>query len=179
MASHKDMYLNRKVGIITTDIYRAGATAGLKSLGNILSIPIFEVKELDDFPRALKNLERYDVILVDTPGRSPLSKGSMPDLQTHLAVLRPDETLLVLSANMALEEQWLFIGLYQGIHPSALVITKLDETSQPGKVLAFADNPDLPLRYVTTGQEVPDSLQIHVGRAILKRLPLTPGKQAN
>ncbi|MFC1484280.1 hypothetical protein ACFL5M_03485 [Candidatus Neomarinimicrobiota bacterium] len=179
MASHKEVYLNRKVGIITTDIFRAGATAGLKSLGKILSIPIFEIKQLDDIPRALKNMEKCDVILVDTPGRSPLSKGSMPDLQTQLAVLRPDETLLVLSANMALEEQWLFIGLYQGIHPSALVITKLDETSKPGKVLAFADNPELPLKYVTTGQAVPDSLQIQVGRAVIKRLPLAMGRLVN
>lgn len=173
LAAHPAVYRDQRVGIITTDIFRAGASAGLKSIGDILSIPIIEVKQVDDIPRALTNLAKCNVILVDTPGRSPLSKGSLPDLQTQLAVLRPNEILLVLSANMALEELWLFSGLYQGIHPSALVITKLDETSKPGKVLGLADEPHLPLKYVTAGQAVPQSLAMNVGPALLKRLPLS------
>ncbi|UCH09888.1 MAG: hypothetical protein JSU61_11835 [Fidelibacterota bacterium] len=172
MASHPDVYRDRRVGIISTDIFRAGANAGLKSLGDILSIPIIEARQVDDIPRALVNLAKCDVILMDTPGRSPLSKGSLPDLQTQLAVLRPTETLLVLSANMALEELWLFKGLYQGIHPSGLVVTKLDETSKPGKVLALADDPELPMKYVTTGQAVPQSLSIRIPPAVINRLPL-------
>ncbi|GAH70573.1 unnamed protein product, partial [marine sediment metagenome] len=148
LASHQAVYRDRRVGIISTDIFRAGANAGLKSLGKILSVPIIEVRQVDDIARALTNLSKYDVILVDTPGRSPLSKGSLPDLQTQLAVLQPTETLLVLSANMALEELWLFTGLYQGIHPSGLVVTKLDETSKPGKVLGLVDDSSLPLKYV-------------------------------
>ncbi len=175
MASHPAVYRDRRVGIISTDIFRAGASAGLKSLGEILSIPLIEVRQLDDIPRALTNLSKCDIILVDTPGRSPLSKGSLPDLQTQLAVLQPNETLLVLSANMALEELWLFKGLYQGIHPSGLVVTKLDETGKPGKVLGLVDDPHLPLKYVTTGQAVPRSLAVKVGPAIIKRLPLSTG----
>ena len=173
LASHQDIYRDRRVGIISTDIFRAGANAGLKSIGKILSVPIIEVRQVDDLSRAVKNLAKYDTILVDTPGRSPLSKGSLPDLQTQLAVLQPTETLLVLSANMALEELWLFIGLYQGIHPSGLVVTKLDETSKPGKVLGLVDDNGLPLKYVTAGRAVPQSLAINVGPAVLKRLPLT------
>jgi len=173
LASHQAVYRDRRVGIISTDIFRAGANAGLKSLGKILSVPIIEVRQVDDISRALTNLAKYDVILVDTPGRSPLSKGSLPDLQTQLAVLQPTETLLVLSANMALEELWLFIGLYQGIHPSSLVVTKLDETSKPGKVLGLVDDNGLPLKYVTAGRAVPHSLAVDVGPAVIKRLPLT------
>ncbi|UCH63653.1 MAG: hypothetical protein JSU77_04190 [Fidelibacterota bacterium] len=173
MASHQDLYRDRRVGIISTDIFRAGANAGLKSIGKILSIPIIEARQIDDLSRAVKNLAKHDIILVDTPGRSPLSKGSLPDLQTQLAVLQPTETLLVLSANMALEELWLFTGLYQGIHPSGLVITKLDETSKPGKVLGLVDDNGLPVRYVTAGRAVPQSLAVEVGSAVLKRLPLT------
>lgn len=173
LASHQAVYRDRRVGIISTDIFRAGANAGLKSLGKILSVPIIEVRQVDDISRALTNLAKYDVILVDTPGRSPLSKGSLPDLQTQLAVLQPTETLLVLSANMALEELWLFTGLYQGIHPSGLAVTKLDETSKPGKVLGLVDDSSLPLKYVTAGRAVPHSLAVDVGPAVIKRLPLT------
>jgi len=173
LASHQAVYRDRRVAIISTDIFRAGANAGLKSLGKILSVPIIEVRQVDDISRALTNLAKYDVILVDTPGRSPLSKGSLPDLQTQLAVLQPTETLLVLSANMALEELWLFTGLYQGIHPSGLVVTKLDETSKPGKVLGLVDDSSLPLKYVTAGRAVPHSLAVDVGPAVIKRLPLT------
>ncbi len=175
LASHQSVYRDRRVGIISTDIFRAGANAGLKSIGEILSVPIIEARRVDDLARALKNLSKCDVILVDTPGRSPLSKGSLPDLQTQLAVLQPTETLLVLSANMALEELWLFNGLYQGLHPSGLVVTKLDETVKPGKILGLVIDQDLPLKYVTTGRAVPDSLAVNIGPAVVKRLPLTVG----
>ncbi|MEE9163041.1 MAG: hypothetical protein V3U35_08760 [Candidatus Neomarinimicrobiota bacterium] len=175
LASHHAVYGRKRIGIISTDIFRAGANAGLKSIGNILSVPIIEVRQTEDLPRALTNLKNCDVILVDTPGRSPLSKGSLPDLQTQLAVLRPNETLLVLSANMALEELWLFAGLYQGVQPTGMVITKLDETGKPGKILGMIDDTQPPLRYVTTGQAVPQSLAVNVGRAVIERLPLEAG----
>ena len=172
LASHQAVYGRRRVGIISTDIFRAGANAGLKSMGKILSVPIIEVRQVEDLPRALTNLKNCDIIMVDSPGRSPLSRGSLPDLQTQLAVLQPNETLLVLSANMALEELWLFSGLYQGLHPTGLVMTKLDETSRPGKILGLIDDAYPPLRYVSTGQSVPQSLALDVARAVMERLPL-------
>ncbi len=176
LAAHKEVYRGRRVAVISTDIYRAGANAGLKSICKIIEIPIVEVKNLDDIPRAKKNLSGYEVLLVDTPGRSPLSKGCLPELQTQMALFKPTETILVLSANMGIEELWLFLGLYQGLHPTALAVTKLDETSRPGKVLGLADDPKLPLKYISNGQAVPQSLAIKVGEAIIKQLPLTNGK---
>ncbi|MCH8023106.1 MAG: hypothetical protein IIB43_00190 [Candidatus Marinimicrobia bacterium] len=176
LAAHKDVYRGRRLAVISTDIYRAGANAGLKSICKILEIPIVEVKHLDDIPRAKKNLSDFEVLLVDTPGRSPLSKECLPALQTQLALFKPTETILVLSANMGIEELWLFLGLYQGVHPTALAVTKLDETSRPGKVLGLADDPKLPLKYISNGQAVPQSLATQVGEAIIKQLPLTGGK---
>ncbi len=172
LAASKAVYRDKKVGIISTDIYRAGANAGLKSISRILDAPVIEVKRVDDIPRAIANLVDYDVILVDTPGRSPLSKGSLPELQTQIALLNPTETLLVLSANMGIEELWLFTGLYKALQPNGLVITKLDETSKPGKVLGLVDDPQMPLMYVTNGQAIPHSLQIDPGKAIVECLPL-------
>ncbi len=175
LAAHKEVYRGRRVAVISTDIYRAGANAGLKSICKILDIPIVEVKNLGDIPRAKKNLSDYEVLLVDTPGRSPLSKGCLPELQTQLALFKPTETILVLSANMGIEELWLFLGLYQGLHPTALAITKMDETSRPGKILGLADDPKLPLKYISNGQAVPQSLATDVGEAIIKQLPFTSG----
>jgi len=172
LAAHKEIYRGRRTAIISTDIYRAGANAGLKSICKILEIPIIEIKQLDDIRRAKKNLSSFDVILVDTPGRSPLSKGCLPELQTQLAMVKPTETIMVLSANMGIEELWLFLGLYQGLQPTSLAMTKLDETSRPGKVLGLADDPRLPLKYISTGQEVPQSLEIRVAEAIIKQLPI-------
>ncbi|MEE9466674.1 MAG: hypothetical protein V3W14_13985 [Candidatus Neomarinimicrobiota bacterium] len=172
LAAHKEIYRGRRTAIISTDIYRAGANAGLKSICKILEIPIIEIKQLDDIRRAMKNLSGYEVILVDTPGRSPLAKGCLPELQSQLAMVKPTETIMVLSANMGIEELWLFLGLYQGLQPTSLAMTKLDETSRPGKVLGLADDPRLPLKYISTGQEVPQSLEIRVGEAIIKQLPV-------
>lgn len=173
LASHKQVYRGRRLAIISTDNHRAGANAGLKSLGNILETPIIEVRQMDDIPRALENLASYDVILIDTPGRSPLVRGALPDLQTQLALLDPTETLLVLSVAMGIEELWLFMGLYKSLQPSGLALTKLDETSKPGKILGVSDDPQLPIRYISEGHAIPNSLVFNFGEAVIKRLPLT------
>ncbi|MCH8328575.1 MAG: hypothetical protein IID15_08660 [Candidatus Marinimicrobia bacterium] len=175
LAAHKQAYRGRKLAIVSTDNYRAGANAGLKSIGSILDTPIIEVLQMEDIPRAMANLEDFDVILVDTPGRSPLVKNAMPELQTRLALLNPTDTIVVLSATMGMEELWLFTGLYKSLEPTGLAITKLDETSKPGKIIGAADDPALPLMYVSDGRAIPKSLILNPGAAILKRLPLTIG----
>ena len=175
LAAHKQAYRGRKLAIISTDNYRAGANAGLKSIGAILETPIIEVLQMEDIPRAMTNLADFDVILVDTPGRSPLVKNALPELQTRLALLNPTDTIVVLSATMGMEELWLFMGLYKSLEPTGLAITKLDETSKPGKVIGAADDPQLPLMYVSDGRAIPKSLILNPGAAVLKRLPLTIG----
>lgn len=176
LAAHKGAYRDRKLAIISTDNYRAGANAGLKSIASILETPIIEVRQMEDIPRALTNLADFDVILVDTPGRSPLVKNALPELQTRLALLNPTDTIVVLGATMGMEELWLFMGLYKSLGPTGLAITKLDETSKPGKIIGAADDPQLPLLYVSDGRAVPKSLILNPGAAILKRLPLSTGQ---
>jgi flagellar biosynthesis protein FlhF len=171
LASHPAVYGRRRVGIISTDVYRAGANAGLKSMATLLSAPIIEVRQKEDISRALRNLADYEVILVDTPGRSPLSRNGLNELQIQLTLLRPTETLAVLSANMGIEELWHFKGLYQSLQPTGLVVTKLDETNKPGKLLGLVDDPELPIRYVSIGQKVPHSLVVDVARVVIGRLP--------
>ncbi len=173
LAAHRQVYRGRRVAIISTDTYRAGANAGLRSIAKILDAPIIEVRKAEDLPRALTNLSDYDVILVDTPGRSPLVRDALPELQTQLALLNPTDTVVVLSATMGIEELWLFMGLYKSVQPTALAITKLDETSKPGKVIGAADDPHLPLIYLSQGREVPGSLALDPGAAVIRRLPLT------
>ena len=55
-------------------------------------------------------------------------------------------------------------------------MTKLDETNKPGKILGLVDDAKLPLKYVTTGQAVPQSLMVDVAQAVIKRLPLATGE---
>ena len=173
LAAHRQVYRGRRLAIISTDTYRAGANAGLRSIAKILNAPIIEVRKAEDLPRALTNLSDYDVILVDTPGRSPLVKDALPELQTQLALLNPTDTVVVLSATMGIEELWLFMGLYKSMQPTGLAMTKLDETSKPGKLIGAADDPQLPLLYLTQGREVPGSLALDPGTAVIRRLPLT------
>ena len=57
------------------------------------------------------------------------------------------------------------------MEPTGLILTKLDEAVTLGPVLNLLDSAKIPLAYVTTGQEVPDQIEVanadRLARAVL------------
>jgi flagellar biosynthesis protein FlhF len=60
--------------------------------------------------------------------------------------------------------------------PSALIVTKWDETQAPGEVVSFAAEEGLPLLFVTDGQDVPDAIHsanaMTLARSLVEGAPL-------
>ncbi len=160
LAANFALFEGKSVGLITIDTYRIAAVEQLKTYSEIINLPIEVVYTAAEFKRALVNLEEKELILIDTAGRSQKNKQQIRELRHFFNGRRLDETHLVLSANTKLEDLLETAESFQEIEYNRLIFTKLDETNNLGNVLEVADRLKIPMSYVTTGQNVPEDIEV-------------------
>ncbi|MCL6515620.1 flagellar biosynthesis protein FlhF [Alicyclobacillus sp.] len=151
---------DRRVGLVTTDTYRIAAVDQLRTYATILNVPLEVVEQPADFPAALERLSDRDLILVDTAGRNFRMDVYVDEVRALLAAAPVDEVHLVLSLTAKPEDMDVVAGSFQALPVHKLLFTKLDETLSHGAILNLMCKYRLPLSYVTTGQNVPDDLEV-------------------
>ena len=153
----------RRIGLITTDTYRIAAVDQLRMYADIIGVPLKVALTSDDMTTAVESFRDRDVILIDTAGRSQRDRPRISELSRLIDAARPHETHLVLAGN---GNESVLIEAAQNFgaaSPNRVIFTKLDEAVNFGVLLNVARRVSLQLSYVTTGQEVPD--HIEVGRS--------------
>ncbi len=161
IAANYALLAKRRVSLLTMDTYRIAAAQQLKTYAEIIGVPL----EVVFTPRALTEaLERHkdrDLIRIDTAGRSQHNKMHLAELKAFLDQAHPDEVHLVLSATTKTRDAMEIIDGFATVLPlNRLIITKLDETSSYGMILNACRYLGKPLAYVTTGQSVPEDIEV-------------------
>jgi len=162
LAANFALFEGKSVGLITIDTYRIAAVEQLKTYAEIINLPIEVVYTVGEFKKALSKLGDKDLILVDTAGRSQKNKQHIRELRQFLAGRNPDETHLVLSANTKLDDLMEMAEAFQEAAYNRLIITKLDETNELENIFTFVEKVKIPVSYVTTGQSVPEDIEVAV-----------------
>lgn len=148
-----------KTGIITLDTYRLGAVEQLFQYAKIMSIPILDAIELDDFKSALKSLSNCDLILIDTMGSSQYDRDKLIRLDNFLKGSGAKiDVNLVLSAGSKIEDLLEIYDNFSFLDIDTLIITKFDETKIFGNVFSLVYETNTPVSYFSTGQNVPDDI---------------------
>ena len=160
------------VALITSDTYRIAAVEQLKTYANILSVPIRVVYSAEEMQKTIEDYASYDLILVDTAGRSPKNQQQCDELSELLNSVAEElrEVYLVLSATTKYKDLKQIVSTYADMADYRLVFTKLDETSCYGNILNIRLHTGAPLSYVTCGQVVPDDLDTLNAQTIAKQL---------
>ena len=159
LAAHFAVHERAKVALLTTDTYRIAAPEQLRVYANIIGVPFRVANDAKEAVKAVQELADHDLILVDTAGGSQFNLEQIKELKTTLAALQPDETMLVLSANIQAENLGNIINNFKCINPTSLMFTKLDETRHYGALLSLLLETQLPASYLSVGQTVPDDLR--------------------
>ncbi|MEB3298487.1 MAG: flagellar biosynthesis protein FlhF [Candidatus Sericytochromatia bacterium] len=154
------------VGLITFDTYRVAAVDQLKVYGDIIGVPVEVVLTPGGLREALKRLESRDLVLIDTPGRSPSHKLHLSELRSFLDVAPGREVHLVLAAPTTRINLVQAVESFSQVGVDRLLFTKMDEALTQGALISVANGVGLPLSYVTVGQAVPDDLVV-AGRDLL------------
>ena len=167
-----NMVLNdkQKVGLITSDTYRIAAVEQLKTYSEIIGVPLSIIYSPAEIVNAVKNYADKDIILLDTAGRSHKDQYQLTELKSLLKSSIDFETYLVLSATTKFSDCIEIIKSYSFLDDFKLLFTKLDETSTLGILLNIAYVTKKPIAYLTTGQSVPDDIEIADKVKIINRL---------
>ncbi len=149
-----------KVGMLTIDTFRTGGLEQLESYARVTGLPLEIVYSTQELPSAMSRLAKCDVILVDTPGRSPRNAEHNTAWMTLLNEIRPDEVHLVIPAPMRLEVACGAMDAYEPVGVTNLLITKLDEVRSDADVVDLVVEMRLNTRWITDGQEIPVDLHL-------------------
>ena len=160
----------KKVGIINTDTFRIGAQEQLQTYSDILGIPLHVIYWADELQGALDSMSDRDIIFVDTAGKRPGDGQHKDDILELVRILRPEDTLLCLSASTGFASIMEIVDTYGFVDDYRLLITKIDETKFRGQLLNISWYTQKPLAYFTTGQNVPDDIEIVNVEAMAKQI---------
>jgi len=165
LAAQYALMERKRVALLTIDTYRVAAVEQLKTYSQIMDIPLYVAHEANDIAGILHACKDFDLLLVDTAGRSQLNARQVMELKPFLEALQC-ETHLVLSASTKEEDLLETANRFSVTRVDRLIFTKLDETSSYGTLLNIEDKTGIPITYLTTGQKVPEDIEIAKGSAI-------------
>ena len=147
------------VAVISLDNYRIAAVEQLRSYAEIMGIRFEVVFAPEEFRSMLDELRDYDLVLVDTAGRSPGSAAQIAESAELFSSCAPDEVHLVMTAGTLAQDMQQIIDNFAPLNCDQLIISKLDETKSLGGIYNLSRLCSLPVSYFTVGQSVPEDIR--------------------
>lgn len=176
IASKFKLENHAKVAFITSDTYRIAAIEQLNTYASIIDCPVSVVYSADEIVRALDEYKGYDLVLVDTAGRSHKSKEQMDELKNLLDAVSRYNTdfdikiYLTLSITTKYKDLQSITETYKEIEDWSIIFTKLDETCTLGNIFNIKLLTGARLSYTTSGQNVPNDIEVINEQALAKQL---------
>ncbi|MBW7886926.1 MAG: flagellar biosynthesis protein FlhF [Bacteroidetes bacterium] len=158
LAAIEKLVNNKSVALITCDTYRIGAIEQLKTFASIADIPMQVVYRSSELPAALKKINRADVVLIDTVGRSHRAKKELLELKKMVEAAHATEVHLVTGSQSNTATLQSIVKEYKILEPTHLILSKLDEAVTFGPLYNIMQKTKLPVSFFTLGQSVPDDI---------------------
>lgn len=168
LAAHLKLREKRKVGLITIDTYRIAAIDQLKRYAELMGVIVEVVQAPEEIAQAIASMSDCDFVLIDTAGRSPTDTLKLSELKRFLELAKPDEVHLVLSTTCGTRSAELVMQRFGELKYDRVIFTKIDEAAHLGVVLNVVRKVNKHLSYITTGQDVPDDIEVGVSRQLAR-----------
>ena len=166
------------VGLIGADTFRAGAVSQLEAWAQKLNVKCISGKEKADPSSVLVDGIRYfndnpvDIIIADTAGRLQNKNNLMNELKKMVKVTTRELNGRDLDIYLTIDATTGQNGLSQAeafiedAKVNAVILTKMDGTSKGGIVLSINDKYNLPVKFITYGEQIDDICQFDINQYI-------------
>lgn len=145
------------VGVITTDIVRAGGVEQLRAFTKILDIELVRASNHHDLKDKLEAMQDFDQVLIDTGGANPFDPAEMKEI-VRLMTAGAVEPVLVLAAGADAHESSDIARTFSAIGTKWLLPTRLDIARRIGGVLTAAHQGSMTLADASATAQVADGL---------------------
>jgi len=151
----------KKVLIVAADLQRLAAVEQLRQIAEQIEVDL--VADENGTPVKLvkgaiakAEKELYDVVLIDTAGRLAIDEELMAELAEVQAAADPDEIFYVADAMTGMDAVRTASTFKEKIGITGVVLSKFDGDSRGGVALGIANQVGVPLRFIGSGEKMPD-----------------------
>lgn len=151
---------NKKVLLVSTDVYRPAAIEQLRAVAAQADAQFFPSAAgeapLDIAARALEHARRqfFDVLIVDTAGRLAIDEAMMREVAALEQLLQPIETLFVVDAMLGQDAVNTAHAFGARLPLTGVILTKLDGDSRGGAALSVRQITGRPIKFVGVGEKL-------------------------
>ena len=165
----------KKVLLVAADLQRLAAVEQLRQIAEQIGVDFFgeegekdPVKVVQDALKLAKE-KLYDVVIIDTAGRLAIDEALMEELRRVKEAANPDEVFYVADSLTGQDAVRSAAKFNEDVGITGVILTKYDGDSKGGVALSLAHQIGVPLRFIGTGEKMPD-LEVFIPERITSRL---------
>lgn len=152
---------NKKILLVSCDVYRPAAIEQLKILSNINDIDFFinDIKNVDDIltkSMFYAKSNGYNFLLVDTAGRVHLDDVMTKEIKNINNILNPSYVFLIVDGMYGQDVVNSSLHFINNLNISGFIITKMDSDAKGGIVLSLVFSTNKPVYFIGTGENQND-----------------------
>ena len=125
-----------------------------------MGLPLEVAVNSRDLQKAIKKHDDCDRIFIDTAGKSPNNNQDIVELRNLTGINEEIHPFLVLSATTQYQGLVNTEKRFSTLPFKSYIFTKLDETRDVSTMINFLISRKKPVTYFTTGQQVPEDIEI-------------------
>ncbi|MBI4139773.1 signal recognition particle protein [Candidatus Woesearchaeota archaeon] len=163
----------KSIAVIGLDVHRPAAMKQLETVAEQAGVTAF-VDNTQKSPVALikqfkDSATEKDIVIVDTAGRDALSDELIKELKNVKEHLKPDYTILVISADIGQTAQKQAQAFHEACELSGVIVTKLDGTAKGGGALTACASTGAKVLFIGIGEKI-DDLETYNPQGFVGRL---------
>ena len=154
----------KRVMMASLDVNRPAAQEQLATLGTqveVATLPIVQGQQPVDIARRAMQaakLQGFDVLMLDTAGRTSIDQALMDEMRGVADVARPQEILLVVDALTGQDAVNVARNFSDQVPLTGVVLTRMDGDARGGAALSMRSVTGKPIKFSGTGEKL-DALE--------------------
>jgi signal recognition particle subunit SRP54 len=150
----------KKVGLVSTDVYRPAAIDQLKAVAGqvgaefIASATTQKPLEIANAALDYARTRYLDVLIVDTAGRLAVDEDMMKEIAALHAAVKPVETLFIVDAMQGQDAVNVAKAFGERLPLTGVILTKLDGDARGGAALSVRHVTGKPIKFAGVGEKL-------------------------
>ncbi|MBT3642691.1 signal recognition particle protein [archaeon] len=148
----------RKVALLGLDVDRPAAMDQLEQMAEKAKVACFidkkEKNPVKIIEKYKKDLEKYDLVLIDTAGRDGLNDELIKQIEMLDKKLKPEHRILVMPGDIGQAAKTQSEEFQKALNIDGVIITRMDGTSKGGGALTACAETKAPVYFIGVGEQL-------------------------
>ncbi len=145
-----------KIGFVSLDAFKLGASEQLKVYAQILNVPFALIRRPEEWSWIEQKWEGLSHIFVDMPGLTLEAEEERQWFQDMISPLKNRQVHLVQSLLTREDEASELARRYKGAGCEDMILTRIDETIKYGSMINLQGEVGLPIHSFAMGRSIPE-----------------------